>query len=60
MLPYLLVGYLGLHVRDASARETERGLEERRGGQERALRKLLEDLSGPLSPQAFLDRAALR
>ncbi|CAN5817537.1 hypothetical protein BH24DEI2_BH24DEI2_21740 [soil metagenome] len=56
-LSFLLVGFLTLALHDAAARVTTLKLEETRARREHALREIAADLSGPLHPEALLERA---
>lgn len=55
-LSFLLVGYLTWALRDASSRLTAAQLDHERAAREHALHEILAELSGPLRPQALLER----
>ncbi len=58
VLAALLVGFLTLRFREASARAALLDAEEFRAQHERALRELTQAVSGPYDQAAFLDRAS--
>lgn len=57
-LSFLLVAFLSLQAAQSSQRLAEVQTEERRTRRERQLRQLVEDLSGPLTPQELLEKTA--
>ncbi|MDK2013215.1 HAMP domain-containing sensor histidine kinase [Deinococcus sp. 43] len=58
ILAALLVGFLSLRAREAATRAARLHEEERRLQRERALRALIEAVSGPLTQAQFVTRAA--
>lgn len=56
-LSFLLVGYLTWALRGASSRLTALGIDQAKAAREHSLHEILAELSGPLRPQALLERA---
>ncbi|MDX2005219.1 MAG: HAMP domain-containing sensor histidine kinase [Meiothermus sp.] len=57
-LSFFLVAFLSLQAAQSTLRLSEVQAEERRTRRERQLRQLVEDLSGPLTPQELLEKTA--